>query len=350
MNLEQLLINEPKFRREQIYRAWFDAQINSFDEITTLPKNFREKLSELPWMPVEIFALQESRLDETKKALLRLTDGELTETVLMGRISKKADREEGDSRFTICVSSQIGCPMQCTFCATGKLGFIRNLSAEEIIGQFRFWRKYLSEHGGGEIGNVVFMGQGEPFLNFEAVRDATNILVKYAGIGVTKITISTGGVISGMNKMIEDKDFPAVRFALSLHSAIPDDRKKLMPSQPPKFFEFMIDWAKKYHERFPSRTHFFGLEYLFIEGVNDSDKHLKELIKLASKLGRVRLNLIPFNQALGEWHSTPIEKIKEWQKKLMAAGFTVTVRLSQGSDIAAACGQLRNIYDDHAKK
>lgn len=350
MNLETLLENEPKFRREQIYRAWFDVGIKSFGEITTLPKNLREKFADISWLPADMFTLQESKLDETKKALLRLSDGELVETVLMGRVSKKADRSEGDSRFTICVSSQIGCPMRCAFCATGKLGFKRNLSSEEIVGQFRFWQKYLSEHGGGEIGNVVFMGQGEPLLNYEAVKDAANLLIKYANIGLTKITISTGGVIAGMEKMIEDKEFPAVRFALSLHSAIPDDRQKLMPSQPPKFFEFIIDWSKKYHERFPSRTHFFGLEYLFIDGVNDSDKHLKELIKLASKLGRVRLNLIPLNQASGAWRSTPMEKIKAWQKKLMASGFTVTVRLSQGGDIAAACGQLRNIYDDASAK
>ncbi|MFA5127497.1 MAG: 23S rRNA (adenine(2503)-C(2))-methyltransferase RlmN [Patescibacteria group bacterium] len=342
-SFEQIISTEPKYRRDQIWRALFDPKLNNFSEITTLPKDLRAKLEKIPWLPVEPALVQASRLDDTQKALLRLADDETIETVLMGRANKRATRES-DKRYTICVSSQVGCAMRCAFCATGEFGFRRNLSAEEIIGQFRFWQKYLLEkNGGGEIENIVLMGQGEPLVNYDAVKDALNLILKYTKVGETKITLSTAGVVAGMNKMIEDKDFPAVRFALSLHSAIPEDRKKLMPSQPEKFFEFFIDWCEKYHERWPSRTHFVGLEYVFINGVNDTPAHLKALIKLASKIGRVRLNLIPFNAAAGKFSGTPMEKIKEWQTRLMDSGFTVTVRLSQGSDIAAACGQLRNL-------
>jgi len=347
--LEKIIAAEPKFRREQILRARFDPSVNSFDDITTLSKDLRGKLAAVAWSPVELFTLQESKIDDTKKALLRLQDGELIETVLMSRKSKKL-ASEAISRYTVCVSSQVGCPLGCAFCATGQLGFKRNLSAEEIIGQFVYWQKYLFEKNAGLIDNVVFMGQGEPLLNYEAVKSAANSFIKYAVIGPTKITISSGGVVAGMEKMVVDPDFPPVRFALSLHSAIPDDRKKLMPFQPLDFFEFLFKWAKKYHDRWPSRTHFVGLEYIFISGVNDTDRHYRALLKLASKLGRVRLNFIPLNAAVGQWQGSPMELIKDWQNKLLAAGFIVTVRVSQGSDIAAACGQLKNTYDAGKKK
>jgi len=145
-----------------------------------------------------------------------------------------------------------------------------------------------------------------------------------------------------MNKMIEDKDFPSIRFALSLHSAIPEIRKKLMPSHADNFFDFLIDWSKKYHAKFTSRTHFIGLEYAFFAGINDDDKNLKALIKLASKIGLTRINLIPYNDTTGLFVGSPIEVLKKWQEKLMESGFTVTIRVSQGQDIAAACGQLQN--------
>ncbi len=336
---------EPKYRREQIYRAWFDVEIKDIADISTLPKDLREKFKSLPWMPVVLEKMFESRQDDTKKALLRLSDGEMIETVLMGRKSKKISKL-AEKRYTICVSSQVGCPMKCAFCATGQAGFKRNLTMEEIVGQYRFWREFVGKNENDNIGNVVFMGQGEPLLNYEPVKNAMNIMIKFANLGHTKITLSTAGVVAGMEKMIEDPEFPPVRFALSLHSAIPEERKKLIPSQPDDFFEYLISWSKKYHGKFFSRTHFIGLEYMFIEGVNDSGRHLKALIKLASKLGRVRLNLIPYNLIIekGKLKSTEFDVIKKWQNELMKAGFTTTIRLSQGADINAACGQLKNVY------
>lgn len=346
--LDKLIASEPKYRRDQICRALFDPKIESFSEITTLPKELREALAKLPWLPLALIALNESEDSRTKKALLRLHDGELVETVLMRRQSKKADFS--NERYTVCLSTQIGCVMRCSFCATGNLGFRRNLTVDEIIGQFRFWQRHLWQKHEGKIDNIVLMGQGEPLLNYESVKASLNLFLKYSGIGPRKITLSTAGVIAGMDKMVADPDFPPVRFALSLHSAIPEDRKELVPSQPPGFFEFLIDWSKEYHKRWPSRTHFIGIEYVFIKGVNDSEKHLAALHKLLAKLGRVRLNLIPLNYHGGIFKPTPPEEIKRWQKKLMERGYTVTIRLSQGQDIAAACGQLRNIYDSGEKK
>jgi len=341
MLLEEILKNEPKYKIDQIWQGKFNPALNSFAEITTLSKDLREKIKDFPWLSVKQILLQKSKSDNTQKALLELSDGLTIETVLMGRINKRETRED-DFRNTICLSTQVGCGMGCAFCATGKMGFKRNLTVDELVDQFRFWQKYLFDNGGGEVDNIVIMGQGEPLLNYDNVKEALNLFIKYGDIGQSKITMSTCGIIPGMKKMIEDKDFPPIRFALSLHSAIGEIRKKIMPSHTDNFFEFLIDWSKQYHAKYTSRTQFIGLEYAFLAGINDDDKNLKALIKLASKLGRVRINLIPYNDTTGIFVGSDMEILKKWQKKLMESGFTVTIRLSQGQDIAAACGQLQN--------
>ncbi|HRY36391.1 MAG TPA: 23S rRNA (adenine(2503)-C(2))-methyltransferase RlmN [Candidatus Magasanikbacteria bacterium] len=341
MNLKELLQNQPRYKQDQIWQGKFDSHLNSYDQITTLSKDLREKIKDFPWLSVKPILLQKSKDGNTVKALLELSDGQTIETVLMGRVNKRETREN-EFRYTICLSTQVGCPMNCAFCATGKMGFKRNLSVDELVDQYRFWQRHLAEKDGGEVDNIVLMGQGEPLLNYDNVKEALNLFIKYGKIGQSKITMSTCGVIPGMKKMIEDSDFPPVRFALSLHSAIPEIRKKLMPSHADNFFEFLIDWSKQYHAKFTSRTQFIGLEYSFLSGINDDDKNLKALIKLASKLGRVRINLIPYNDTTGIFVGSDMEILKKWQKKLMDSGFTVTIRLSQGQDIAAACGQLRN--------
>lgn len=343
-SLEKIISEEPKYRKKQIYTAFFDPRLNSFEEVSTLPKDLRQKLSVLPWLPVELVVLQESKIDDSKKALLVLADGQRIETVLMGRESKKSTRPS-ERRYTVCLSSQVGCPMGCAFCATGALGWQRNLTAEEIIGQYRFWQRFLyKKNASNKIDNIVFMGQGEPLLNYQEVKTAVNLILQHTDVGPTKITLSTVGVEAGMKQILTDDDFPPVRFALSLHNAVVEERKKMIPSQSNYFFDFFVKWAKDYRKKFPSRTHFIGLEYVFIADWNDSQKHLKALISLASRLGKVRINLIPLNSINEKMRSSETEKMKEWQKKLMAAGFVVTIRLSQGVDISAACGQLKNSY------
>jgi len=377
--LSDILSGQPAYRVKQIHRAWFDSEINGYGEVTTLSKDLREKLKDLPWLSVKLDKMLVSKLDDTKKALLRLNDGELIETVLMGRESKKEKSDE--KGYTVCVSSQVGCSMGCKFCATGIFGFKRNLSSEEIVDQVRFWRNYLHGRSGadgdpearGQISNVVLMGQGEPFLNYENVKEALKIILENTEIGPSKITVSTVGIPAMMDKMLEDKDFPAVRFAISLHSAIDAERSKIIPSNPPGFISFLLNWSEKYHERFTSRALFLGIEYTMLDGINDKDKDLKALIKLASNMGRVRINLIPYNlscvipaKSLPSTRSgagihdrqatespdvcrdddnfvgSPMEKIEAWHDKLLKTGFVCTIRRSQGQDIAAACGQLRN--------
>jgi len=361
----EIIAKEPKFRLTQIHRAWFDLKIHGYDEITTLPRDLRLKLADFPWLSVKEKIMLESKIDGTRKALLELQDGQTIETVLMGRESKKEGDKDG-VRYTVCISSQVGCPMGCAFCATGQLGFSRNLSYLEIIDQVRFWQQFLchceersaNKRGAtrqsqgdcfaplamtkNNIDNIVLMGQGEPFLNYENVKEALNIILKNTEIGPSKITISTVGIPAMLDKMLGDKDFPGVRFALSLHTALEESRIKIIPSHQKGFLEFLVDWSKRYHERFSSRAHFIGLEYTMLDEINDDEKHLKALIKLAAKMGLVRVNLIPYNCTTEFLTGSSVEKIEHWHDALMKAGFTCTIRRSQGTDIAAACGQLKN--------
>ena len=350
LDIFKILSAEKKFRQDQVFRAWFDVAINNYEAITTLPAELKQKLKDKPWLSVQLRVFQESKLDNTKKALLELADGQLVEAVLMGRKSLK---NNGDVRYTICVSSQVGCAMKCGFCATGKAGFSRNLTPEEIIDQYRFWERYLSvipteakrsggipSDTGNEIDNIVVMGQGEPLLNYDNIKTALNIILKYTNIGPSKITISTCGIPSMMDKLVEDKDFPQVRLAISLHSAIEETREKIMPSHQPGFLNFLVDWSARYHESLPSRSHYIGIEYLMLKNINDDEKHLKALLKLCAKTGRVRINLIPFNVTTPDLFGSDRETIEHWHAELMKAGFVSTIRYSQGQDIAAACGQL----------
>ena len=156
IDLFQTLATEKKFRQDQVVRAWFDVNTDSYEKITTLPKDLREKLKDKPWMSVRLHVLHASKRDNTKKALLKLSDDRLIEAVLMGRKNLKV--EGGRDRYTICISSQVGCGMKCAFCATGKAGFTRNLTPEEIVDQYRFWQKYIHDNKiDGEIDNMVLM-------------------------------------------------------------------------------------------------------------------------------------------------------------------------------------------------
>lgn len=337
-NLEEILLNEPKYRLKQIEKAWFDLTLNDYQEITTLPAELRNKLKNIPWLSVKPHSIFKSKIDNTEKALLELNDGKFIETVLMGRENLKEDSEAGD-RYTICISSQVGCAMNCVFCATGRAGFKRNLTVEEIVDQYRFWQRHLKQN----ISNIVVMGQGEPLLNYDNLKKALNIILDNTLIGPTKITVSTCGVPEQMEKLLTDKEFPEVRWAVSLHSAIENTRETIMPSHKKNFLKFLVDWCNRYHEVIPSRTHFIGLEYLMLSGINDDELHLKALEKLAKKIPRVRINLIPYNDTDNpELDKTAQTIIEKWHDYLMQAGFICTIRHSQGQDIAAACGQLCN--------
>ncbi|MEK7644539.1 MAG: 23S rRNA (adenine(2503)-C(2))-methyltransferase RlmN [Patescibacteria group bacterium] len=344
--LETILAGQPQYRLKQIEKAKFDATIDGYSQITTLSLALREQLQEIPWLAVKLHTLEKSKIDNTEKALLQLADGGLIETVLMGRENAKPVNDGGD-RYTICVSSQVGCPMACVFCATGLTGFGRNLTVDEIVDQFRFWQRYSQNR----ISNIVVMGQGEPLLNYANLKEALLIILRNTEIGPTKITVSTCGVPVAMDKILKDKDFPQVRWAVSLHSAIEETRARIMPSHQKGFLKYLPEWANQYHKFIPSRTHFIGLEYLMLKGINDDEKHLLALQKIAAKFPRVRINLIPYNTSDFSvkkgiiLEGSTSDKIGFWHDYLIKAGFVCTVRYSQGGDIAAACGQLCNTVD-----
>ncbi|NQU83256.1 MAG: 23S rRNA (adenine(2503)-C(2))-methyltransferase RlmN [Parcubacteria group bacterium] len=296
----------------------------------------REKIEkEVEWISVKPLKILTSKANDTHKVLLETIDKESIESVLM----KNARNE-----WTICVSSQIGCPIGCTFCATGSMGFKRNLLSDEIIDQYRFWSSFLEEHNlPGRISNVVFMGMGEPFLNYENVKNSLHALIELGDLGTTKIVVSTVGIFPEIEKILKDKDWPNVRIAISLHAPNLLKRKKLIPTTPSDFFEKLIGWSKEYTKTLGNRRHYITFEYLLLDGVNDSTKDAEELSKLIPKTGLNKVNIIPYNTVLGKpLKKSQQENIKNFKLTLSSKSISVTERRSLGEDINAACGQLTN--------
>lgn len=334
--LSRIFSGEPSFRLRQAEEALYSGNFPSWDGVNNLPKALRERLSaEVPWNTLSETQTLRSARGDSWKAALRTEDGYAIEAVLM---------RNARGQLTVCVSTQVGCAMACAFCATGKMGLSRNLSQDEIVDQVRFFREYVSGNGvDGEVTNIVFMGMGEPFANYEAVRDALRILTGPMGIGTTRITVSTVGLLPGLRRILADPEWPKVRIAISLHCADETERRKIMPSTPPGFLDDLARWSDDYARSFPEKRRHLTLEYLLLAGVNDSDDDLRKLTKLARRMGRVRVNLIPYNATDGGFLGSSRDIASRFREGLERAGVTVTVRKSLGGDIAAACGQLAGI-------
>jgi 23S rRNA (adenine2503-C2)-methyltransferase len=341
-NLENFLKSEPKYRLEQIKRAVFVDLIENWDEATALPKELRDKLNQE--CPLDIEAkVFESKDKKTIKALIFLEDGERIEGVLMRY-------EKDKSRNTACVSSQVGCVLGCGFCATGKMGFKRNLSVDEIVKQILFWARWLKNNetlrqaqGENKINNLVFMGMGEPFLNYENVMSAIKILNDQKGfnLGARHFSISTAGIVDGIKKLADEP--LQINLAISLHA--PDDelRSKLMPINKKYPIKKIMEAVDAYIKKTNRKVMF---EYIMIDNINDSDKQAKELAKLMKRsFCRIRqaqckfVNLIPCNR-VGDFKPSPQARIEKFKKILKRAGVQVNQRYSFGQDIQAACGQL----------
>lgn len=247
----------PKFRWKQIEEALFQDRFSSWDHVSSLPKDFREKLSEyLPWISVQEKRIFFSKNKDTYKAVLKTHDDLLIESVLM---------QNKRGQWTICVSSQVGCAMGCTFCATGTMGLKRSLTSDEITDQYRFWMYFLRENfkTPERISNVVFMGMGEPLMNYENVKTTIHTWLQYTDMGKTHITVSTVGVIPVMEKILTDKEWPDVRIAISLHSPDALRRKEIVPTTIPGFHDKLADWAKRYGKTYPSRkNHILSLIHI----------------------------------------------------------------------------------------
>jgi len=328
-----LLSDESAFRTRQAIEAIYSPRFRSWNDVSSLPKVMRERLAaEVPWNTLSRVAVLPSRAGDAWKALFETGDGNRIESVLI---------RNSRNQFTVCVSTQVGCAMDCAFCATGKLGFTRNLTRDEIVDQIRYLRDSAADAKlSGEITNIVLMGMGEPLANYEEVREALRTFTGPIGVGTTRITVSTAGLLPGLDRLLSDPEWPPVRIAISLHAADEETRKRLMPTTAPGFIDDLVVWARKYSTAFPEKRRHLTLEYLLLSGVNDSEKDTWKLVELARRIDRVRVNLIPYNATDSGFVGSDAIAVRRCQDKLEAAGITVTVRKSQGGDIAAACGQL----------
>ncbi|MBU1152319.1 23S rRNA (adenine(2503)-C(2))-methyltransferase RlmN [Patescibacteria group bacterium] len=317
-NVEGVLKGEPAYRVKQAKEAVFKQFISDWGEAKNLPAGLRKALEEK--CPLEIEAeFFESGDGQTVKALVDLDDGEKIETVLM--------------KETVCVSCQVGCGMGCDFCATGKMGFKRNLSVDEIVEQvLLFLRK------GKQVSHVVFMGMGEPFLNYENVIFAAKVFNEDLGIAARKISVSTCGIVPGIKKFADEK--MQMNLAISLHASNSELRDKFMPVNKRFSMGDVLDAVREYIEKTGRKV---MIEYVLLKGVNDNMAQAKELGKLLkSKLRHLfMVNLIVYNSTGGNYLRPESKRVSDFRKALESEGITVTQRFRMGHDIEGACGQLR---------
>ena len=308
---------EPPYRADQIWR-WSAAGARGYAEMTNLPKRLRAALAEeVPFSTVVLAHQVESR-DGTQKALFRTHDGHPVEAVLM---------RYRDGRRSLCLSSQSGCPLTCTFCATGQMRFARNLTASEIVDQALHFRR------AERVDHAVFMGMGEPMLNLEAVLDAARALPD-VGITHRRTTISTVGWLPGLRRFVDEADEP-VRLALSLHAPSDKLRSELMPVNERYPLAEVLAECERYHAR---RRRKVFVEYVMLRGVNDRVEQARQLTAILDR--RVyKVNLIPYNPT-GMFEGSTRKAVAAFKDVLDSAGLPATVRLTRGRDIRAACGQL----------
>ncbi|MBW3628732.1 MAG: 23S rRNA (adenine(2503)-C(2))-methyltransferase RlmN [Gemmatimonadetes bacterium] len=317
---------QPAYRAEQVVSWLYDRLAFSFDEMSNLPKAERDALREC----FDLTALETARLsrssDGTSKHLWKLADGELIESVLIPT----------STRLTLCISSQAGCAMACTFCATGWMGYQRQLSAGEIIAQYRGARAWAADNGLGEITNVVFMGMGEPLMNRKAVFAALHSLNHGYGLGARRITVSTVGVVPGILEMARMPE--QYRLAVSLHAPNHELRQELIPIEKKYPLPELVEALRAFDAAGGKRITF---EYVMIDGVTDSIALADELARLTREF-HAFVNLIPFNPIPEtEWRPSTPERLRAFAARLEARGISAFVRAPRGRDIAAACGQLK---------
>jgi 23S rRNA (adenine2503-C2)-methyltransferase len=334
-----LSIGEKPFRAEQVLKWIYHQCVTDFSQMTNLSKDLRQTLERVAVVePPKVLSEQVS-LDGTTKWLIGFGGGNAVETVFIPE----------PNRGTLCISSQVGCALNCTFCATGAQGFNRNLSTGEIIGQVWLAARALGHERNGKrrITNVVLMGMGEPLLNFEAVTAALSLLRNDLGFGFAakRVTLSTAGLVPGIDRLRETVD---VALAVSLHAPEDKLRETLVPLNKKYPIRELMRSCADYVSDKHKRTVTF--EYTLIDGVNDRPEHARQLVKLLRRLPS-KLNLIPFNPFPGtRYRCSTEERIREFQDIVMAGGLIATVRKTRGDDIDAACGQLAGKVLDRTRR
>lgn len=317
---------QPSYRAGQVEKWIYERLASSVDEMTDLPAAERQALSEAFRIDEPVPDTVQRSKDGTVKHLWRLADGELVESVLIPT----------ERRLTLCISSQAGCAMGCTFCATGWGGFDRHLTPGEIAGQYRASRRWADENDCGPISNIVYMGMGEPLANRNAIHPSLTILNQGYGVGARRITVSTVGVVPGIVELAERPE--QFRLALSLHAPSSELRRELIPLERRHPLPEVLAALERFDDGGGKRITF---EYTMIAGVNDAPELIGPLGDLALRV-RAFVNLIPFNPIpYQSWGPSSPERIRDFERGLAARGVSVAVRETRGRDIDAACGQLR---------
>ncbi|KEQ12097.1 50S rRNA methyltransferase [Endozoicomonas numazuensis] len=336
-----LSIGEKKFRAEQMLKWIHHYGVDNFDEMTNISKTLKQKLKEVAEVRgPEVVSSQFSE-DGTCKWVVRVTSGSCVETVYI----------PDGKRGTLCVSSQAGCSLDCSFCSTGKQGFNSDLTVAEIIGQVWIAARHFNNVPAKKdrsITNVVMMGMGEPLMNFDNVVDAMNLMMDDLGYGLSKrrVTLSTSGVVPALRKLGEVTD---VSLAVSLHAPNDELRNVLVPINRKYPLAELLDAIDQYMSGLPDKR-VVTIEYTLMAGVNDQPEHATQLTQLLKNVP-CKINLIPFNPFPHSGYERPSNNaVRRFQEQLQEAGFNVTVRRTRGDDIDAACGQLVGQVADKTRR
>lgn len=319
-------LGQPAFRGRQILAWIYRPGIHNFEEMTDLAKEFRALLPLHAYISRFTHPIIERSIDGTVKFGFLLQDGNMIETVLIPE----------EDRNTLCVSSQVGCAMGCTFCLTGAMGFKRNLTTAEIVNQVCAARYYMQDKGKGRLTNLVFMGMGEPLANLDNLLDSISILTQQQGLDFSsrRITVSTCGLVPQMITLGEKTN---VNLAISLHAADDATRSKIMPVNARYPIARLLRGCKRFPHKKRQRIMF---EYTLLEGINDSDAAALKLVDLLQDIP-CKINLLSMNQTKGSTYASPARnRVLAFQKILRDNGYTTFIRKSRGGDISAACGQL----------
>ena len=327
--LGTILDDEPEYRARQLVEWLYGSPVMTTGEMTNLPADLRSRIE--PLWPFDVDVEQHGDKGATRKWLLRAPDGASIEAVLMGY----------HDRTTLCISSQAGCAMACTFCATGQFGFERHLDAGEITAQVAFaeasLRQSPMQNSPQRVNNIVFMGMGEPLANYANVRESLRRMVETMGRSARSITVSTVGVVPGIHKLAAEP-WP-VNLAISLHAADDTTRTELVPLNTRYPIADLVDAGIAFFEAKGRRV---SIEWTLMAGVNDSPEQAEKLAVIAAKM-RAHINVIALNPTPLTEHSAPsAEQLALFTETLRQAGANVTVRDTRGTDIDAACGQLRS--------
>ena len=323
-------MHQPGYRGRQIYKWIYQQGAVNFEEMTDLPQVLRQSLQDSAWVGLPTVIRRQTAKDRTVKLLLELEDEQSVEAVLM-----QYDLDLSRDRLTFCISTQVGCPIGCPFCATGQSGFVRNLDAGEIIGQVLALQQEADHSVTGM--NVVFMGMGEPLLNYTEVLKSIQLLHDPQGMDISyrRITVSTSGVSPRIYELARE-GLP-INLAVSLHAPNNRLRDELVPINRRYPLETLMPACREYFEMTKRRLTF---EYLLLKGINDTKQQAEELVALVKGMPAL-INLIPANPTSGEYQKPNAERIRLFARVLRDQGLEVTIREERGGEISAACGQLR---------